>query len=218
MAISDNSTSRIAERRRADAERQRRSRSARKNLGVPRQDQVDAALVEALAHTLRSTRDRDIGLMDFRQDMRIDIGIILSRAIQILSREDPRRSDRTSDPALRRTVAAKAIERLTSHRAWWSGSWRVPHSASGRISPRASSDASGAIDGTSTRQASGPRTPDLAGCADLMMIDPIDDTQSTNNYWDDWVFDEADFDDVGEDDITSDLPCDSHKHAIDAHE
>ena len=195
MTINDNNTSRIAERRRADAERQRRSRCARKQMGVPRQDQVDAALVEALAHTLRSTMSRDVGLMDFKEDLRVDVGIILSRAIQILSREDPRRSDRTSDKALRRTVAAKAIERLTSHRPWWSGSWKVPHSVSGRHSPRASDAA--------------------------VVETPIsqDNAQSDDaNYWDAWVFDSSDFDDLGEDDITSDLPSDVHQHAIDAHE
>jgi hypothetical protein len=215
MAKDDNSTARIAERRRADAERQRRSRASRKATGTPRQDQIDAALVEALAHTLRCTMARDIGLMDFKEDLRVDVGVVLSRAIQILSREDPRRDDRTSDPALRRVVATKAIERLTIHRPWWSGSWRVPKSVSGRHSPPASDDASGAIDGTSSRQASGPRTIDVAGCADLQMTNPIDDTQSNDaNYWDDWVFDAADFDDRGEDD----LPSDAQDLSMDAHE
>ncbi len=96
-------------------------------MGIPRQDQIDGALVEALAWTIRSglrhrTRVRDL----VEGKMAVDVETVVARAIYMLTGYS---GPRTGDPglaALAKVVGARVAKRLTDDRHWWVGGWRVP--------------------------------------------------------------------------------------------
>lgn len=117
-----------AARRRAAAERKRRSREGMRASGVPRQDQVDAALADAFAWAIRRQLRRRTRVTDLvAGGMHVDVTTVVSRAVQRLSGHAPGDDDRSSLTRAK-VIGARVVERLVADRVWWSGAWAVPYS------------------------------------------------------------------------------------------
>jgi len=96
--------------------------------GVPRQDQVDAALADAFAWAIRRQLRRRTKVSDLvAGGLLVDVTQVVSRAVQRLSGHAPGDNDRSSLTRAK-VIGSRVVERLTADRVWWSGQWAVPYS------------------------------------------------------------------------------------------
>lgn len=106
-------STRIADLRRADRDRQRRKRERMKELGIPAPHQVDYALSEAVSFALQIAIADKQGVRAQAASQQISFGLVFSTALDILVRR--LRFEREHALAALRSRVAKRPEHLNPY-------------------------------------------------------------------------------------------------------